>query len=182
MSSASTLTPSRKKINPVAWLGRSVTETSGYAGGVTILLLGVAGSMFWTGRSRREEDAPGFMRSFMHQLFWMLFMGIPLVGLVHIAIGSFLSLQAYYGSTFVDGTGAVVGVGLLRNLGGIMSGMVFAGMLAARMIPELRMLHGQHTSREDGLAALAPESTGPGRARRDRSLEDPSATVCWNPN
>ena len=74
----------------------------------------------------------------MHQLFWMLYMGIPLVGLVHIAIGSFLSLQAYYGSTFVDGTGAVVGVGLLRNLGGIMSGMIFSGMLAARMIPELR--------------------------------------------
>ena len=74
----------------------------------------------------------------MHQLFWMLFMGIPMVGLVHVAIGSFLSLQAYYGSTFVDGTGAVVGVGLLRNLGGIMSGMTFAGILAARMIPELR--------------------------------------------
>ena len=62
--------------------------------------------------------APGFMKTLMHQLFWMLVMGIPLVGLVHIAVGSFLSLQAYYGSTFVDGTGAVVGVGLLRNLGG----------------------------------------------------------------
>ena len=60
------------------------------------------------------------------------------MALVHIAIGSFLSLQAYYGSTFVDGTGAVVGVGLLRNLGGIMSGMTFSGILAARMIPELR--------------------------------------------
>ena len=48
----------------------------------------------------------------------MLAFGFPLVGLVHIAMGSFLALQAYYGSTFVDGTGAVVGVGLLRNLGG----------------------------------------------------------------
>ena len=62
------------------------------------------------------------------------------MALVHVAIGSFLALQAYYGSTFVDGTGAVVGVGLLRNLGGIMSGMTFAGILAARMIPELREL------------------------------------------
>ena len=78
------------------------------------------------------------MRSLLHQLFWMISMGIPTIGLVHIAVGSFLSLQAYYGSTFVDGTGAVVGVGLLRNLGGIMSGMVFSGILAARMIPELR--------------------------------------------
>ena len=67
----------------------------------------------------------------------MLAFGIPLVGLVHIAMGSFLSLQAYYGSTFVDGTGAVVGVGLLRNLGGLMTGMILSGILAARMIPEL---------------------------------------------
>ncbi len=71
----------------------------------------------------------------MHQLFWMLLLGFPLVGLVHIAMGSFLSLQAYYGSTFVDGTGAVVGVGLLRNLGGLMTGLTLAGILAARMIP-----------------------------------------------
>ncbi len=32
-------------------------------------------------------------------------MGIPLVTLVHIGIGSFLSMQAYFGGTFVDGTG-----------------------------------------------------------------------------
>ncbi len=68
----------------------------------------------------------------------MLAMGIPMVAMVHIAVGSFLSLQAYYGSTFVDGTGAVVGVGLLRNLGGLMTGLTLAGILAARMVPELR--------------------------------------------
>ena len=85
-----------------------------------------------------SATAPGFLKTLMHQLFWMLVTGLPLVGLVHIAIGSFLSLQAYYGSTFVDGTGAVVGVGLLRNLGGMMTGLTFAGILAARMIPELR--------------------------------------------
>jgi len=84
--------------------------------------------------------APGFTKTMMQQLFWMLFMGIPLVGMVHVAIGSFLSLQAYYGSTFVDGTGAVVGVGLLRNLGGLMTGLTFAALMAGRMIPELRIL------------------------------------------
>ncbi len=82
----------------------------------------------------------------MHQLFWMLLFGFPLVGLIHIAMGSFLSLQAYYGSTFVDGTGAVVGVGLLRNLGGLMTGLTLAGMLAARMIPGLRFLAREGTA------------------------------------
>ncbi len=87
----------------------------------------------------------------MQQLFWMIAVGAPIVGMVHIALGSFLSLQAYYGSTFVDGTGAVVGVGLLRNLGGLMTGLIFAGIMAARMIPELRILArrlaaaGEHT-------------------------------------
>ena len=76
---------------------------------------------------------------------------------MHIAIGSFLSLQAYYGSTFVDGTGAVVGVGLLRNLGGLMTGLTFSGILAARMVPELRS-----TSRG------TCRQTGPGRPAMTR--------------
>jgi phospholipid/cholesterol/gamma-HCH transport system permease protein len=109
----------------------------------------------------------------------MIYMGVPLVGLVHIAIGSFLSLQAYYGSTFVDGTGAVVGVGLLRNLGGIMSGMVFSGILAARMIPELRMLSRERPLEESEAAAV---SSGSRRNRRDSSDADSSPAFAGNPN
>ena len=91
MSSARALAPARRRMNPVAWVGHTVIESIGYSGGVTILLLGVAGNLFWTGQRRREEDAPGFIKSLLHQLFWMLFMGIPLVGLVHIAVGLFLA-------------------------------------------------------------------------------------------
>jgi phospholipid/cholesterol/gamma-HCH transport system permease protein len=125
---------------------------------VTILALAAAGSIFWPRSSREPEHAaPGFMRTLINQLVWMLGMGIPLVGLVHIAMGSFLSLQAYYGSTFVEGTGAVVGVGLLRNLGGLMTGITFAGILAARMVPELRILSrwlGSAGARTDGRGFL----------------------------
>ena len=149
MHSSSTPLPSRTLLGPVGWLGRSVLEVMSYVGGVTLLAMGAAGSVL---RPRLGRDhaaaAPGFLTTLMHQLFWMLVMGLPLVGMVHIAIGSFLSLQAYYGSTFVDGTGAVVGVGLLRNLGGLMTGLTFAGILAARMIPELRILSRHMSSRE----------------------------------
>jgi phospholipid/cholesterol/gamma-HCH transport system permease protein len=118
-----------------------------YVGGATMLAFAAAGSVMWPRRSREaERGAPGFMKTLINQLFWMLMMGMPLVALVHFAMGSFLSLQAYYGSTFVEGTGAVVGVGLLRNLGGLMTGMTFAGILAARMIPELRILARQRLS------------------------------------
>jgi phospholipid/cholesterol/gamma-HCH transport system permease protein len=182
MSSATFESPARRRMNPVAWVGYSVIESVGYAGGVTILMLSVAGSLFWSGPRSRDDDAPGFIKSLLHQLFWMLYMGIPLVGLVHIAIGSFLSLQAYYGSTFVDGTGAVVGVGLLRNLGGIMSGMVFAGIMAARMIPELYLLQGHHALLEEEAAEEASSASGVARQGRASSAAGRAAAPCWNPN
>ncbi len=130
---------------PSVWLapfevvGRLTLGAFGYSGAVALLLLDAARRSLWPfGADNRLEG--GFSRVLFHQLAWMLAMGMPLVGMVHIAMGSFLSLQAYYGSTFVDGTGAVVGVGLLRNLGGLMAGLTFAGILAARMIPEVKTL------------------------------------------
>jgi phospholipid/cholesterol/gamma-HCH transport system permease protein len=151
-------------LGPVRWLGRSVLGITGYVGGVTLLATAAGGSVLWP-RPRDQAVAPGFSKTMMHQLFWMLVTGMPLVGLVHIALGSFLSLQAYYGSTFVDGTGAVVGVGLLRNMGGMMTGLVFSGILSARMIPELRILsrylasNAVLSARSDAISQRAPDRT-----------------------
>jgi phospholipid/cholesterol/gamma-HCH transport system permease protein len=140
----------------------------GYAGAVTLLLASVP-----AGALRRpcgaDSEAPRFGSVFVRELFWMLMAGAPLVALVHVALGSFLSLQAYYGSTFVEGTGAVVGVGLLRNLGGMMAGLTLAGILAARMIPELSVpARSPATS-----GALAPSAVLPlpERSRRDHRDE-----------
>jgi phospholipid/cholesterol/gamma-HCH transport system permease protein len=123
----------------ISQLGRGTLAVLAYTGGLALLTLDAAVSAVMPWRRFRDGE-PGFLRSVMHEAFWMLTLGLPLVGLVHIGIGSFLSLQAYYGSTFVDGTGAVVGVGLLRNLGGLMTGLSMAGILAARMVPELRAI------------------------------------------
>jgi phospholipid/cholesterol/gamma-HCH transport system permease protein len=159
--------PSRALIGPVSWVGRSVLAVPAYMGGVTLLALEAAGSVILPVRRDRAE-LPGFWKTVMHQLFWMLLLGFPLVGLVHIAMGSFLSLQAYYGSTFVDGTGAVVGVGLLRNLGGLMTGLIFAGLMAARMIPELRI----HARR--GMAGARRDSEADRDASHQPSTLSPS--------
>ena len=137
MSTSSAALPSAGPLGPVGWIGRTVLASLAYVGGVTLLTFAVAGSLL--GTAGGAADPPiGFGRTMIRQLSWMLALGLPLVGLVHIAMGSFLALQAYYGSTFIDGTGAVVGVGLLRNLGGMMTGLTLSGILAARMIPELR--------------------------------------------
>jgi phospholipid/cholesterol/gamma-HCH transport system permease protein len=139
MSSTTVSRPSHSLFAPIGWVGRTALAVLAYAGGLTLLTLGAAVSPLNPFRRSRDGE-PGFVRTMIHEAFWMLAMGLPLVGMVHIAVGSFLSLQAYYGSTFVDGTGAVVGVGLLRNLGGLMTGLTLAGILAARMVPELRAL------------------------------------------
>ena len=112
------------------------------------------------------------MRSLLHQLFWMLFSGNSHDrARAHRSGSPFLSLQGLL-RQHVRGRhpGAVVGVGLLRNLGGIMSGMVFSGILAARMIPELRMIKQRVVLEE---AEPAAESSGPGR--RGRNAADPPA-------
>jgi phospholipid/cholesterol/gamma-HCH transport system permease protein len=88
---------------------------------------------------RPAASAPPFRPAFVKQLATILIMGLPLVALVHIGMGSFLSLQAYYGGTFVDGTGAVVGVGMIRNVGPMMAGLILAALVAALTTTELRV-------------------------------------------
>jgi len=167
VSFTTSVQPSRSMLAPVAWVGRSALATVAYTGAVTLLLMSVPAGAFR--RQRRSAKAPHFGRVFVHELFWMLVAGTPLVALVHVAIGSFLSLQSYYGSTFVEGTGAVVGVGLLRNLGGMMAGLTLAGILAARVIPELRVL--SRSCRASGSPA-SPGPSGPTiRSRPDDAFE-----------
>jgi phospholipid/cholesterol/gamma-HCH transport system permease protein len=68
----------------------------------------------------------------------MLMMCFPLAAIIHVGLGSFLAMQAYFGATFVDGIGPVVGVGLVRNIAPLMSAFVMAGMFSAVLTSELR--------------------------------------------
>ncbi len=117
---------------PIGWVGKSAIGVLSYLGGVAALMMSAAVSLC---TFRRDDDLPGFWAVLKEELWWLLLMGAPLVGLVHVAMGSFLSMQAYFGSTFLDGTGAVVGVGLLRNLATLMTGLTVSGLIACRLIP-----------------------------------------------
>jgi len=141
-------------LRPVAAVGQTVMAMLAYLGSTALLALEALAYLAWPfGRSHALEGSLG--RVLVHSLAWMMALGIPIVGLVHVALGSFLSLQAYYGSTFVDGAGAVVGVGLLRNLGGIMTGFWFAVVLAVRLIPEVRLLAQENRASHAPLGAGA---------------------------
>mgnify|MGYP001098405240 CR=1 FL=1 len=122
-------------LDPIGRVGRLTTAGLGYLGAAALLTLHAAAAV---ARGRDDEDQPSLYAATTHELSWMLWAGLPLVGLVHVAMGSFLSMQAYFGSTFVDGTGAVVGVGLLRNLATMLTGLTMAGLLPGRIVPEFR--------------------------------------------
>ncbi len=81
--------------------------------------------------------AHSFLRETSRQLDLLFAMGLPLVGLVHVGMGSFLSMQAYFGATFIDGIGPVTGVGLIRNLAPLLTGFILAGLISARYVAEL---------------------------------------------
>ena len=120
-------------LRPIAWVGAATIGMLAYCGGAAMLATSAAVSVV---SFARDDDAPGFWGTMKAELGWLLFTGVPLVGLVHVGMGSFLSMQAYFGSTFVDGTGAVVGVGLLRNVASLVTGMALSGLIACRIIPE----------------------------------------------
>lgn len=136
-------------------------------GGIATLAASAFGSVV----SRERGDAP-LLPAVARQARWMLGMGIPLVGLVHVSFGSFLAMQAYFGATFTEAAGAVVGLGLIRNVAPLLSGFVMAGLIAAKVTSDLRggPRPGQDDPRSvpdrDVAQGLRPDDRpAPGRAR-----------------
>ena len=82
--------------------------------------LGVLG-LLGMSAMRAARPTPSFFRETGRHFEGLLAMGLPLVAVVHVGMGAFLAMQAYFGATFVDGIGPVVGVGLVRNLAPMLS-------------------------------------------------------------
>lgn len=119
--------------DPMRWVGRQLSDLLGYFGGMVLL----AGSSL---RSivRPEGEPPPLVPAVLAHLDNFLLIGVPLCGLVHVGMGSFLAMQAFFGATFVLATGPVVGVGLFRNVAPLLTGFTLAGILASKLVLELR--------------------------------------------
>ena len=120
-------------LTPLALVGRLALAVVSYLGGMGTLLASAVRSLV-----RPPRAAAPIVPAIARQLAWLFGAGLPMVALSHIGLGSFLSMQSYYGATFAEGTGAVVGVGLIRNITALMTGLTMAGLLAALVTPELR--------------------------------------------
>jgi phospholipid/cholesterol/gamma-HCH transport system permease protein len=128
MSRAGAAPPAPAEPAPGALLG-----VLAYLGGLARL----AGEALRAARRARRARL-GDAASVGAQLDGLIAAGLPLVLLVHLSMGSFLAMQAYFGATFRDAAGAVVGIGLSRNLAPLLTGFLVSGLMAARVVPELR--------------------------------------------
>jgi phospholipid/cholesterol/gamma-HCH transport system permease protein len=148
-------------LRPFGFVGRSILDVVHYLGGMGLLGFAALRSIV-----RPRGEAAPLRPAVARQLDRIFHFGLPLVAVVHVGLGSFLAMQAYFGATFVDGIGPVVGVGLIRNVAPLMSAMVLAGLLAAQFTTELRSLDRDRVD-------LDPELV----ADRESSGNDPTETA-----
>jgi phospholipid/cholesterol/gamma-HCH transport system permease protein len=120
-------------LRPFESIGRGVLSFIHYLGGMGLLAMTVIRSFF-----RPRGDAPSLFPAVLRQTDRIFHFAMPLVAIVHVGLGSFMAMQAYFGATFLDGIGPVVGVGLIRNVAPLMSGMILAAIYAAQFTTELR--------------------------------------------
>ena len=104
-----------------------------YLGGLGMLAAGSIRAAIWP-----RTPAPGLVASTLRSFDRVLWPGLVLVTFLQASLGAFLAMQAFFSATFRDGSGAVVGLGMLRNLGALVSGWTLAAVAPALFIEELR--------------------------------------------
>lgn len=164
--------PQSRSVVPIdadglAGLGRGTRQALAQIGAVAVL----AGDAVRSWAFPRGA-APPFGPAVRRQMAWILAAGLPIVGLVHVGIGSFLSMQAFFGATFVDGAGAVVGIGLVRNVAPLLTGFIVAGMLAVRTTTELRSGDARDLDSAEGW--VRDRDVADGDRPDDRPLPEPA--------
>lgn len=147
----------------------AILGTLGYLGGLAILGGSAVRSLVKPNGSR-PRLAPGLLR----QLELVFGMGIPLVGLLHVGFGSFLSMQAYYGATFTEANGAVVGLGLIRNVAPLVTGFALAALMSVRAAAELGGRASLEDEAEEFAAEVPDRGADPETTEANRTPVDPS--------
>lgn len=146
-------------LRPFGLVGRPILGVVRYLGGMGLLMMGAARSVI-----RPEGSPPPFGPTVVRHVDRILRYAAGPVAILHVGLGSFLAMQAYFGATFLDGIGPVVGVGLVRNIAPLMSAMALAGLLGALYTSELR---GPGRDDLDGDPHWRPDrGTGPDRDDR----------------
>ncbi len=132
---------------PLATIGRSVMG----------LLAGVGRVSIYAGATISHLFRPPFYpREFLIQLMQIGFLSLPVVGLTALFTGGALALQIYSGGARFNAEAVVpsiVAIGMVRELGPVLGGLMVAGRVAAAIAAEIGTM--KVTEQIDALVTLS---------------------------
>ncbi len=132
---------------PLATIGRSVMG----------LLAGVGRVSIYAGATVSHLFRPPFYpREFLIQLMQIGFLSLPVVGLTALFTGGALALQIYSGGARFNAEAVVpsiVAIGMVRELGPVLGGLMVAGRVAASIAAEIGTM--KVTEQIDALVTLS---------------------------
>jgi phospholipid/cholesterol/gamma-HCH transport system permease protein len=99
---------------------------------------------------------PFYPREFLHQLLHIGWLSLPVVGLTALFTGGALALQIYAGGSRFDAQAVVpqiVAIGIVRELGPVLGGLMVAGRVAAAIAAEIGTM--KVTEQIDALVTLS---------------------------
>jgi phospholipid/cholesterol/gamma-HCH transport system permease protein len=117
-------------------LAAMVSVPVAYCGGLGLTTMAALGGLF-----TRRGEAPSILAGIGRCTDRLVWPGLAIVTLVQASLGGFLAMQAFFGATFREGSGAVVGLGMLRNMGSLVAGWTLAAVCGSLFVRELRSSH-----------------------------------------
>jgi len=134
-------------VNPLALIGHVVLAFAAHTGNFAI----------FTGKALSHcVRAPIYLRSIGRQMLIIGYFSLPVVGLTALFTGMVLALQIYIGSSRFNAESAVatiVVIGITRELGPVLGGLMVAGRVAAAMAAEIGTM--RVTEQIDALTTLS---------------------------
>jgi len=134
-------------LSPVASIGRSVLSLLSSIGSVTLFALSTISHLF---------RPPFYWKEFAHALMNIGYFSLPVVGLTALFTGGALALQIYAGGARFNAEAVVpqiVAIGIVRELGPVLGGLMVAGRVAASIAAEIGTM--KVTEQIDALVTLS---------------------------
>jgi phospholipid/cholesterol/gamma-HCH transport system permease protein len=133
--------------NPLALVGRTILDLFEEIGRATLFLLLAL---------RHGLTPPFFPRQILMQMLRIGYNSLPVVGLTAFFTGGVLALQIYIGGSRFNAESMVaqiVAIGIIRELGPVLAGLMVAGRVAAAIAAEMGTM--RVTEQIDALVTLS---------------------------
>jgi len=132
---------------PIAALGRGTLSLLALIGRITLFAMDTISHLV---------RPPFYIKEFGHALLYIGYLSLPVVGLTALFTGGALALQIYAGGARFNAEAVVpsiVAIGMVRELGPVLGGLMVAGRVAASVAAEVGTM--KVTEQIDALVTLS---------------------------